>query len=102
MIRTESSFKIGLVPKLHAICCIVLSSCAICQRMVVSCFLCRMLGQKEAHPQIRQEEAVRNLDLVGPPAVVIDSDYHCPSSCNYQSIIDPPNLLFSMVKTEIL
>ncbi len=70
--------------------------------MVVSCFLCQMLGQKEAHPQIRQEEAVGNLDLVGSPAFVIDSDYHCPSSCNYQSIIDPPNLLFSLVKTEIL
>ncbi len=49
-----------------------------------------MLGQKEAHPQIRQEDAVWNLDLVWSPAVIIDSDYHRPSSCNYQSIIDPP------------
>ncbi len=61
-----------------------------------------MLGQKEAHPQIRQEEAIRNFDVVGSSNVVIDSDYHCPSSYNYQSIIDPPNLLFSLVKTEIL
>ncbi len=70
--------------------------------MVVSCFLCPMLGQKEAHLQIRQEEAVGNLDFVGSPAVVIDSDHHHPLSCKYQSIIDPPNLLFSLVKTEIL
>ncbi len=58
-----------------------------------------MLGQKEARPQIRQEEAVGDLDLVGSPAVVIDNDYHHPVS--NPSLI-PPNLLFSLVKTEIL
>ncbi len=61
-----------------------------------------MLGRKEAHPQIRQEEALGNLDLVGSPAVVIDSDYYRPLSCNNQSIIDSPNLLFCLVKMEIL
>ncbi len=61
-----------------------------------------MLGQQEAHPHVRQEETVGNVDLVGSPAVIIDSDYHRLLSCNYQSIIDPPNLLFCLVKTEIL
>ncbi len=102
MNQMESSFKIGLPPNQCAIGRIVLHSCAIWQRMVVSCFLCPMLGQKEAQPQIRQEEDVGNHDLVGSSTVIIDSDYHRPLSYNYQTIIDPPNLLFSLVKTEFL
>jgi hypothetical protein len=79
--------ELALPPNQCAIGCIVLHSCAIWQRIV--CFLCPVLGQKEAHPQIRQKEADGNLDLVGFCADIVDSDYHHSLSCNYQSIIDP-------------
>jgi hypothetical protein len=70
------------------------------QRIVVSCFLCPMLGQKEAHPQIRQEEVVWNLDLVGSPAVIIDSDYQSKTICENKNVSYEAHLCPVIVKVQ--
>ncbi len=103
MIQTESSFKIGLAPK--STCNWLHCSPFLCHLAEDSCLLLPVVpnaGAKGGTPSDQAKKAVGDLDLVGFPAVVTDSDHHRPSSCNYQSIIDPPNFLFGLVKKEIL